>query len=237
MENARLQEDNARLREDNARLQKQLQAALSENSQLRAQIPSAGALPAQTPAAAPPAPTASAPAVDSPPKTPTKLSLEVQIAADREALLRICHLRYHVYVEELKRDNYAHADNVQKVIEDSLDHVDGVYNLYVDAPAGAAEKLAACARIHVPVPDTYTAMFGTNDQALFPDSEARHFALFSRFMVHASFRGRGGATDLVSAAVRATRDLRARAVHAAAHRSCRSAGLLEELRPGQSPGR
>jgi predicted GNAT family N-acyltransferase len=123
----------------------------------------------------------------------------VEIAKDREDLLNVCRLRYHVYVDELKRENYNYIDNVQRILEDPLDHVDGVVNLMVKAPENAHANgfLAGCARIHVPVPDKYNDMFGILDAELFPGSTRSDFAFFSRFMVKAEFRGRNGTTDSI----------------------------------------
>ena len=49
----------------------------------------------------------------------------------------------------------------------------------------------SCARVHVPCPDKYTAMFSTDDAAIFGEelvADPKNFAFFSRFMVHRDFR-------------------------------------------------
>eukprot|EP00588_Corethron_pennatum_P009433 CAMPEP_0194265562 /NCGR_PEP_ID=MMETSP0169-20130528/759_1 /TAXON_ID=218684 /ORGANISM="Corethron pennatum, Strain L29A3" /LENGTH=503 /DNA_ID=CAMNT_0039006049 /DNA_START=130 /DNA_END=1641 /DNA_ORIENTATION=- len=128
----------------------------------------------------------------------------VEIAKTRADLLGVCRLRYSVYVDELKRDNYAHLNNTQRILEDPLDHEDGVVNLFVRAPGDDADAdadgglLAGCARIHVPLPETYHDMFGIGHADLFPGAAGPDdFAFFSRFMVAAEFRGRNGATESI----------------------------------------
>lgn len=125
----------------------------------------------------------------------------VELAETRADLLDVCRLRYHVYVDELKRDNYSYLDKSQHTLEDPLDGVDGVVNLLVRAPEGDGRAecgfLAGCARIHAPVPEKYRKMFGIGDAALFPGAGPRDFAFFSRFVVAAAFRGRNGATDSI----------------------------------------
>lgn len=121
----------------------------------------------------------------------------VEVAETRADLFDVCRLRYHVYVDELKRDNYSYIDSVQQTLEDPLDHANGVMNLMVKAPKDNNTNgfLAGCARIHVPVPEKYNEMFGILDTDLYPNSTPNHFAFFSRFMVKAEFRGRNGTTD------------------------------------------
>mmetsp|Transcript_55133 Transcript_55133/g.66376 ORF Transcript_55133/g.66376 Transcript_55133/m.66376 type:complete len:388 (+) Transcript_55133:70-1233(+) len=124
---------------------------------------------------------------------------KIKVAETQEDLLNVCKLRYHVYVDELKRDNYNYIDNVKRILEDDLDNVDGVVNLMVNSPENkdADITLAGCARLHVPVPEKYNEMFGILDKGLFPGSTINDFAFFSRFMVKAEFRGRNGATDAI----------------------------------------
>jgi len=121
----------------------------------------------------------------------------VEVAETQADLLDVCRLRYHVYVDELKRDNYSYLCSVQRILEDPLDHANGVMNLMVKAPKDkdTSNFLAGCARIHVPVPEKYNEMFGILDTDLFPGTTPNDFAFFSRFMVKIEFRGRNGTTD------------------------------------------
>ena len=135
----------------------------------------------------------------------------VQAAASEQELKAVCHLRFEVYVGELKRDNYSYVDPVEQLLEDPLDHIEGVVNLFhsvedasltdVEQEHGYVKplpdrRIVSGARVHVPSPDKYAAMFGNKDSAVFGEelvADQRNFAFFSRFMVHSSYRRvRGG---------------------------------------------
>ena len=141
----------------------------------------------------------------------------VRLAADAGELLAICRLRWLVYVGELKRQNYAYVDHVRHILEDPLDHVPGVQNLYIALPAADAEsgrvvdlgegllpdgvgdsealslQAVGCVRVHVPCPTKYDSLFSMGDARVWGTfaSQPSAFAFFSRFMVHARHRGKG----------------------------------------------
>ena len=60
-----------------------------------------------------------------------------------------------------------------------------------------------CVRIHVPSPSKYASLFSTNDASVWGEfaGQPMAFAFFSRFMVHAKYRGKAyGYTDALYAA-------------------------------------
>ena len=69
-------------------------------------------------------------------------SFPVQVASSPAELAAVCHLRFEVYVGELKRENYSYVDNVSQILEDPLDHSPGCLNLFqsVDDEEGGASK-------------------------------------------------------------------------------------------------
>ena len=176
------------------------------------------------------------PAPAAPPPPPDTSRIQLQTSPSE--LLSICRLRYMVYVGELKRDNYSYVDSIREILEDPLDHVEGCVNLYIPHPeesasawrdflvrssaqigleGGQAEEAAdefvpsvGVVRVHVPMPKKYAALFSTTDAAVWGDfaQQPQAFAFFSRFMVHAKFRGKAfGFTDALyaGAAVEARR--------------------------------
>ena len=148
------------------------------------------------------------------------------LSSERE-LLAVARLRWLVYVGELKRNNYAYVDNIRQILEDPLDHVDGCINLYIGQPAEAIPTnlcegltvpvsteeeimpIVGCVRVHVPSPAKYHELFSINDQRVWGEyaSKPLAFAFFSRFMVHAKYRGRkyGFADQLYRASAREAR--------------------------------
>lgn len=129
---------------------------------------------------------------------PAEPKFKVQVCSGSEELRQIAHLRYEVYVGELKRNNYSYVDNVNQLLQDPNDTVDGVVNIFVKLPNETMSerdslpmKVVGCARIHVPVPHHYCDMFGLEDATLWTKdlvANQRNFAFFSRFMVHADYR-------------------------------------------------
>ena len=77
--------------------------------------------------------------------------------------------------------------------------------------AGAFVPAVGCVRVHVPMPAKYASLFSIHDAAIWGDAfagDASAFAFFSRFMVHATHRGKAyGYTDALygAAAVAARR--------------------------------
>ena len=93
-----------------------------------------------------------------------------------------------------------------QLLEDPLDQGDACVNLFQSADDTTLtdverehgyvkplpdQRVVSCARVHVPCPDKYTAMFSTDDAAIFGEelvADPKNFAFFSRFMVHRDFR-------------------------------------------------
>ena len=96
----------------------------------------------------------------------------VRSVSSTAELNAVCHLRFEVYVGELKRDNYSYVDTVEQLLEDPLD--DGscanLFQATDDSSLTDAERehgyekplpgqrVISCARVHVPCPDKYPAM-------------------------------------------------------------------------------
>lgn len=172
-------------------------------------------------------------AADTAPLKKPRENVEVRLAQDHGELLCLCRLRWLVYVGELKRQNYAYCDHVRQILEDPLDHVDGCFNFFIQQPPEDAphinlgEELHApetadvlpadavgCVRVHVPSPAKYDELFSIGDATVWGGfaSQPGAFAFFSRFMVHARYRGAqyGYANHLYVAAATAARQAGAR---------------------------
>ena len=94
----------------------------------------------------------------------------------------------------------------QAVFVDPLDQGEACVNLFQSADDASLtdverehgyvkplpdQRVVSCARVHVPCPGKYTAMFSTDDAAIFGEelvADPKNFAFFSRFMVHRDFR-------------------------------------------------
>jgi len=112
-------------------------------------------------------------------------SQAVNIAETQEELEAIYRFRYHVYIEELKRD-YPDADHERKWLRDDNDDGPHTMNLYM----GPVNEIVAVVRLLIwppgQVPENYRQMFSME---IFPGIEDLVTSEIGRLMVKPNSRG------------------------------------------------
>jgi CRP-like cAMP-binding protein/predicted GNAT family N-acyltransferase len=109
----------------------------------------------------------------------------VSVAVTQEELEAIYRFRYHVYIEELKRD-YPDADHERKWLRDDNDQGPHTVNLYM----GPVDAIVAVVRLLIwparQVPENYHQMFSME---IFPGIEDLVTSEIGRLMVKPNSRG------------------------------------------------